>query len=76
MNLELPDWLPSPMWAKLEQMMDLKVGKSLRRKVGHVVRTSAVALKTYFTEVLNPIIRRDFRETRKIVFHDCKLEQG
>ena len=76
MDLKLSEWLPSPVWTSFEKMMNVALGKKMCRKVANAVRISAGALKTYFSDVFNPIVKRDFKEKKQIQFHEGKFLQG
>ena len=76
MNLLLPPNLKLPRWNKLEQKVTERLGVQLRKMTAYEMKKSALSLRTYFNEVLNPIVRRDFTEKTSIVFQAGKLQEG
>ena len=76
MNLLLPPNLNLPKWNKLEQKVTEKIGVQLRKMTAYKMKKSALSLRTYFNEVFNPIVRRDFTEKTSIVFQAGKLQEG
>ena len=73
MNLNLPPNLKWPAWNKLDQKVTSKLGLPISRKAGHMMKKTAMSLKTYYNEVLNPMVMRDFKEQTGIVFQNGKM---
>ena len=76
MNLSLPPNLKWPTWNKLDLKNTEKLGLKISRKIGHEMKLSVLSLKTYFNEILNPMVMRDFKEKTVLVFQDGKLREG
>ena len=76
MNLELPPNLLCPSWPKLEKLITARLGSKMCKTIGYIMRNSVAALKTYFNDVYNPMIKRDFKEKTTIAFQDGKLYKG
>ena len=74
MNLLLPPNLNLPKWNKLEQKLTGRMGVKIRKMTAYEMKKSVLSLRTYFNEVLNPMVRRDFTEKTSIVFQaaSCK----
>ena len=76
MELEIYENLPCPMWTILEKTLNEKFGRKFTTRVGHIVRGTAGVLRTYFKEVFNPIIKKDFKEKYKIEILNGKILNG
>ena len=76
MNLSLPPHLSEPKWSELETRLTEKIGKKLFMKVGFTMKRTVVSLKTYFHEVFNPIVTRDFKEKTVVVFQEGRIQKG
>ena len=76
MELQLYDNLPCPMWSNLERTLKEKFGRKMNLKLGHMAKRSAGVLRTYFREVFNPIILKDFKEKHKIEMQNGRLLNG
>jgi hypothetical protein len=76
MELELPTVLQIPTWPKLEKLVTEKIGTKFCKISGYSIRSSVNTLKTYFSEVFNPMITKDFKEQGQIVFQNGKLHEG
>jgi hypothetical protein len=76
MNLNLPPHMSEPKWNELETRLTEKIGKKLFTKVGFTMRRTVVSLKTYFHEVFNPIVTRDFKEKTSVVFQEGRIQKG
>ena len=76
MNLNLPPHMSEPKWNELETRLTEKIGKKLFTKVGFTMRRTVVSLKTYFHEVFNPIVTKDFKEKTSVVFQEGRIQKG
>ena len=76
MNLNLPPHMSEPKWNELETRLTEKIGKKLFTKVGFTMRRTIVSLKTYFHEVFNPIVTKDFKEKTSVVFQEGRIQKG
>ena len=76
MELDIYDNLPCPMWTNLEKSLKLKFRRKINLRIGHLAKRSAGVLRTYFKEVFNPIIRKDFKEKYKIEMQNRVLLKG
>ena len=76
MNLNLPPHMSEPKWNELETRLTEKIGKKLFTKVGFTMRRTVVSLKTYFNDVFNPIVTKDFKEKTSVVFQEGRIQKG
>ena len=68
--------MSEPKWNELETRLTEKIGKKLFTKVGFTMRRTVVSLKTYFHEVFNPIVTKDFKEKTSVVFQEGRIQKG
>ena len=76
MKLNLPPHLDEPKWKELETKLTQKIGGKLRRMIGFTVKKTVEVLKTYYHEVFNPIVIKDFTEKTVVVFHEGRINKG